>query len=226
MSEIKGFFLFLKQPNAAVQIEILSLKSFLKLVWKSLLFLIAFDVIIGLVISTPLKYFDLFPMQREIVYDFKSIIKISLLLPIIEELIFRLPLRISRTNLAISLSLILFVFLNRLNIILSISLSLLLFLFLFLPIKKEAGIFDRIKFLSYRYFLLFFYIQAIIFGFLHLTNYKLDIHYFYLFPFFVLSYIVAGCFLGYLRVKYNYGIYLCITSHIVMNSLYCLILSK
>jgi len=225
MLSLKEFILFLKQPNAEKQIEILTIKSFLILVWKSILILIAIDIIIGLLISMPLRYMELFPEQKEIDFSLNAYIKFSLLLPIIEESIFRLPLRISRNNLAISFGLILFIILNKLVIYLAISLSLSLLVALFIVIKIKP-VLNKVNSLSQRYFLLFFYIQAIIFGFLHLTNYKLDIQYFYLFPFFIIGYIVNGCFLGYLRVRYTYGIYLCITSHIVMNSLYCLLILK
>ena len=226
MLSLKEFILFLKQPNAEKQIEILTIKSFLILVWKSILILIAIDIIIGLLISMPLRYMELFPEQKEIDFSLNAYIKFSLLLPIIEESIFRLPLRISRNNLAISFSLILFIILNKLIIYLAISLSLSLLIALFIVITIKPEILNKVNSLSQRYFLLFFYIQAIIFGFLHLTNYKLDIQYFYLFPFFIIGYIVTGCFLGYLRVRYTYGIYLCIATHIAMNSLYCLLLLK
>ena len=174
----------------------------------------------------PLRYMELFPEQKEINFNLNAYIKFSLLLPIIEESIFRLPLRISRNNLAISFSLILFIILNKLNIYLAISLSMSLLITSYIVISIKPEILNKVNSLSKRYFLLFFYIQAIIFGFLHLTNYKLDIQYFYLFPFFIIGYIVTGCFLGYIRVRYSHGIYLCITAHILMNSLYCLTLIK
>ena len=226
MLSLKEFILFLKQPNAEKHIEILTIKSFLILVWKSILILIAIDIIIGLLISMPLRHMELLPEQKEITFSLYIFLKFSLLLPIVEESIFRLPLRISRSNLAIPLSLILFIFLYKLNIYLAISLSLSLLIVLFIVIKIRPEILNKVNSLSQRYFLFFFYIQAIVFGFLHLTNYKLDIQYFYLFPFFIIGYIVTGCFFGFIRVRYSYGIYLCITSHIVMNSLYCLLFLK
>jgi len=226
MLSLKGFILFLKHPNAVEEIEILTFKLFFKLVWKSILILFSIDIILGLVISTPLRYFHLFPLEKEINNSVYIILKISLILPIIEELIFRLPLRISIRNLAISLSLVLFLIINKPNLYLACFLSILLFIILLFLLKKDSEIFNSINSLSTRYFSCFFYFQALIFGFLHLTNYNLDIQYFYLFPLFAISYVVAGCFLGYIRVRYNYGIYLCLTTHIVVNSLYCLILLK
>jgi hypothetical protein len=221
---LKGFMLFLKNPNALDQIEIESYKSFFILIWKSFLILFLIDILVGLAISTPLRFLKLFPEQRGIDYNLFIILKITLFLPIIEELIFRLPLRISRRNLAISLSLILFGCLTRINLYLAISTSIALFNIIIFFIKDESIILNKLNSFTTKYFLQIFYFQALLFGLLHLTNYNLDIQYFYLFPFFVISYILTGCFLGYLRIKYNYGIYLCMTTHIVVNSLYCLVL--
>lgn len=224
MLSFKGFLLFLKNPYILDQIEIESCKAFFKLIWKSFLIILTIDIIVGLVISTPLRFFNLFPPQREINSSFLIILKISLLLPIIEELIFRLPLRISRLNMAISLSLIVFGCLSVINLYLAAALSIVPFIIIYFIIKKESLFFTKLNSLNSRYFLQIFYFQAILFGLLHLTNYKLEVQYFYLFPFFIISYILAGCFLGYLRIRYNFGIYLCITTHIVVNSIYCLVL--
>jgi hypothetical protein len=226
MIVLKDFILFLKTPNLENQIEINTISNFLKLIWKSFFIVLIIDAIVFFVISSPLKFFDLFPSQIEINYNYYTVTKISLLFPIIEELIFRLPLKISRKNLAISLSLILFVLLSKLNIYLSISLALLLFIILFFIINKDAEIFERVNALSIKYFLFIFYSQALIFGLFHLNNYKLDIQYFYLFPLFITSHIITGCFFGYLRVRFSMGIYLCIITHILINSVNCLILLK
>jgi hypothetical protein len=224
MLTLKDFVLFLKNPKTLDQIEIESSKSFIKLICKSFLILFMIDILVGLAISTPLRFLKLFPPQKGIDYTLFMILKITLFLPIIEELIFRLPLRISKSNLAISLSLILFGCLTRLNFYLAISMSIVLFTIIILSIKNESIILIKLNSFTTKYFLQIFYFQAILFGLLHLTNYRLDIQYFYLFPFFIISYILTGCFLGYLRIRYNYGIYLCMSTHIVVNSLYCFVL--
>jgi len=226
MIDLRDFISFLKNPDFGKQFEIKSISSFFKLVWKSFLILFAISIITGLGISTPLKYFNLLPPQEEINFSLFNILKISLLLPIIEELIFRLPLRISKVNIATSSSLILFLIFNKLNIYVALSSSIVLFGFLFLRIKKESNILKRIDIFFTKYFSGFFYFQALVFGFLHLTNYRLDFKYFYLFPLFVINQIFTGCFFGYIRVRYTFGIYVCIVTHIVVNSIYCFVLSK
>jgi hypothetical protein len=152
-----------------------------------------------------------------------------LMFPIIEELIFRLPLKISKINLATSFSLIIFLVLNKWyfsNIYLALSFSFVLFLLLYISISSESSFLDRLTLSFTKHFWRFFYFQALIFGFLHLTNYIVDIRYFYLFPFIVISYISKGCLFGYLRIRFTYGIYLCIASHILVNSIYCFVLSR
>lgn len=226
MIDFNDFILFLAKPYIGKQIKIRSITSFLKLVWVSILIMFAIDVFTGLTISAPLKYFNLLPSQNEILFNKYNILKISLLLPVIEELIFRLPLKISKVNLAIPLIIIIFLILYKLNIYVAITLSISLFGFLFIWIKKESDILSIGGGLFIKYFYVFFYLQALIFGFLHLTNYRVDFKFFYLFPLFVISYIFTGCFFGYIRVRYSHGIFLCIVTHIVVNSIYCFVLYK
>jgi hypothetical protein len=155
MIDFSDFISFLKNPGFGKQFEIKSISSFFKLVWISFLILLAIDIITGLGISAPLRYFNLLPSQKGINYSLFNILKISLLLPIIEELIFRLPLRISKVNIAIPLSIILFLFLYKLfklNIYVALSLSIILFVFLILRIKKESDILDRGDIFFNKYF--------------------------------------------------------------------------
>jgi hypothetical protein len=224
MIEIRNFIQFLKQPSIGDQFNIISFSSFFKIVWKSFLILVVIDIIIGLGISAPLRYFDLFPAQKDFSPTLPNILKVSLLLPLFEELIFRLPLKISKINVSTTLSIIIFLSIYKLNIYLGISFSIILFVILLSLFQKETKILINVDTFFVNYFNLFFYSQALIFGFLHLMNYELDLKLFYLFPFFVLSQILTGCFLGYLRLKYSHGIYVCIATHIIVNSIYCFLL--
>jgi hypothetical protein len=221
---IKDFVLFLKDPSPKSQIEIKSPSSFIRLVWRSFLIILFFNLIVFLLISIPLKYFNLFPSQMDLNFSFYIILKISILLPIIEELIFRLPLRISKLNLAISSTLIFFLILNKFNTYLALLISIAIFIILILFINIKPNTYKWVEDFYSKHFLYIYYFQAFIFGFLHLTNYKLDFRYFYFFPLFIISYIISGCFFGYIRLKYTNGIFLCISTHIFINSIYCLLL--
>jgi hypothetical protein len=224
MIDIRDFILFMKKPSLGTPIDIISFSLVLKVIWKSFLILFLIDIIIGILISTPLRYFDLFPSQKAFNLSLYNILKVALLLPVVEELIFRLPLKINKVNLSTSFSIVLFLSIYKLNIYLGISLSIILFGILFLLFQERSKILIKVDNFFSKYLNLFFYLQALIFGLLHLMNYDLDLKIFYLFPFYILSQILTGCFLGYLRLKYTYGIYLCIATHIVVNSIYCLLL--
>lgn len=229
MFHFRDFILFLKNPSSGIQFDIKSISSFLKLVWISFLILLGIDIITGLLIITPLRYFNLLPSRQEINLNAFNILKVTLLLPILEELIFRLPLRISKINLTISFSLIIFLVFNKWcfsNIYLALSFSVVLFLLLYIGIIEGSSFFNRLTTFFTEHFGRLFYFQAFVFGFLHLTNYTVDFRYFYLFPFFTINYIITGCLFGYLRVRFTYGIYLCIASHIVANCIYCFVLSR
>jgi hypothetical protein len=187
------------------------------------------DIIIGILIVIPLRYFNLYPSLNEFKFTSVNILKITIISPVIEELIFRLPLRISKINLAVSFSLIIFLVLYKwclFNIYLSLSCSAILFFSLYLYFRKGINLFHKLSFFLTHHFWQFFYFMALLFGILHLTNYRVDFRYFYLFPFFAINYIISGFFWGYLRVRYTYGIYLCIASHIFVNSIYCFVLSR
>jgi hypothetical protein len=220
---------FLKNPRPEEQFNINSISSFLKLAWKVFLIILLIDLITGVFIAAPLRYFNLFPSLKEFKFTTYTILKVTLVLPIIEELIFRLPLKISKINLIISFSIIIFLVLNKWfisNILISLTCSLILFLWLYVCVRKEFDFLNSLTgYLAY-HFREFFYFQTAAFGFLHLTNYILDFRYFYLFPVFALNYMISGFFWGYLRVRFISGIYLCIASHIVVNSIYYLVLSR
>jgi hypothetical protein len=229
MIVLNDFITFLKNPNIEKQFDFKSLSLFLTLVWKSFFILLASDLILGLLFCGPLIYFNLFPSLKNINHGLFNILKISLYYPVIEELIFRLPLRSSKSNFAISFSLLIsFLFIKRLisNVYLVLSFALILyFLFSSFILADSSFLIKLTSFFSLK-FRVIFHLQALLFGFLHLTNYNLEIKYFYLFPLFIINYIFSGYYLGYLRVRYKNGIYLCIASHVFINSIYCLLLLR
>lgn len=94
--------------------------------------------------------------------------------PFIEELIFRLFLRLKRNYF--------FQFL----------------IYIFPNLKYKI-----LEFWVKKY-LYVFYFSVIKFAFVHITNYEIEISKFYLFPVLVLPQFFAGIFLGYLSVKYNF----------------------
>jgi hypothetical protein len=227
MLNLKEVILFLKNPELNTLIEIKCLPSYLKLIWKSFYFIIILDLITGVFITLPLNYFNLLPSLKGIEFDTFNTLKVVLILPIIEESIFRLPLRFSKLGFAFAISLVIYLFLRGLNFInfyIALSSSIVLFLFLTFYIQGWGSFPNLIDAFFRVHFRRIFYLQAILFGALHLSNYNLDIKYFYLFPLIVINYVIVGCFWGYIRVRYSNGTFLCIASHILVNGTYFLVL--
>lgn len=185
------------------------------------------DIILGILIVIPLRYLNLYPSLFE--FEFTPIItfKVIILFPIIEELIFRLPLRISKINILTSFCLIIFLNLNKWcisNMLLAFLCCSILFFALHFWTRKDLSFLNKLTSYLSHHFRGFFYFLALTFGFLHLTNYNIDLRYFYLLPLIALSYIITGCILGYLCVRFKNGIFLCITSHILVNLIYYLLM--
>jgi hypothetical protein len=226
MSEIKNLIHFFKRPNYETQIEIKSFPLFIKLILKSYLILVLIDIVVGLAVILPLKHYNLFPSQTDMKFDSITILKGILILPVIEELIFRLPLRFSRLNVALAFSMIIFLIFNKLFFYVALSVSAALFIINYLFLKKDSLVFRFVEDQIKRHFIFLFYLQGLIFGFLHLSNYNLDSSRFYLFPLFIMSFILSGFYFGYLRVRYNYGVFVCAGVHILNNCIYCLVFYK
>jgi len=227
MVSINDFILFLKNPELKTINEIKGIPDFFKLVWKSFFILILLDLVTGIIITLPLRYFNLLPSLKELRFDTFNILKVTLLLPIIEESIFRLPLRISKINFALSFSLIIFILikgLNIMNVFIALSSSIILFLFLPYFIQRWTALNTTLVHIFTVHFRNIFYLQAVLFGSLHLANFNIEFKYFYIFPLIVINYVLTGCFLGYIRVRFSNGIFLCIASHIFLNSIYYMVL--
>jgi len=223
MIDRKDLISFLKNPSTENRIVIGSTVSFIKLIWISFLYLIIGSFIIALFITTPLSYLNLLPASKEYSPSFYNVLMTAMIVPIAEELIFRLPLIISKRNVSISLCVLIFFLLKQINIYLAFSASFLIALCLFFLFKSD---FRKLKLLGSQlnnHYILFFYFQAIIFGALHISNYNLNFQYFYIFPFLILQYFFIGLIFGYVRVRFKNGIYVCIICHTMLNSIYCIL---
>lgn len=125
--------------------------------------------------------------------------------PIFEELIFRLPLKVKRINIFISISLFYsFLYYNfeKLfsldEILKALGFIIVLYLLIFEVLKDSFY-----ELLAGRYYKPYFYFIAIAFGLLHTTNFIADVPK-QLMPFsflFALNQVISGVFLGYTRIK-------------------------
>ncbi len=134
--------------------------------------------------------------------------------PIVEELFFRLLLIVNKRNLLLFslMSLLLSIYsLFKVHYYQSIVLFI-LSTFAVILSAKDAGF----KKMATRYYPIYFYAIAIIFGLGHFTNYNGITGFLYLWiPLLVLPQIIMGLYLGYIRV--NYGIIYSILFHMIIN---------
>ena len=173
---VKDFFEFFKNPQENFT-EILSTKQ----KWKILFSILLLDFILVIFASGILSFIDssLFQLESDPIEDVFSnkgalsiILMAAVVVPFIEELIFRFPLKYERN---------------------------LVFHFFDFLTKNKAKTF------WFKYFRLFFYLFALAFGLMHLTNYSNTNTLFYILaPLIVLPQIIAGITLGYVRLKLGF----------------------
>ena len=154
-------------------------------------------------------------------------ILLVIFVPIIEEILFRLWQNYNKRNIIISLTLILLLpLINLLKvkhfsttyfIILGI---ILISLFIFCLFWR--GYTDQSVRISIKYKKLLFYVSAVSFGLLHITNFApINYSIILIYPIFVLPQIIMGFTIGYTRIKYGflYGLLL----HCMINIIFAII---
>lgn len=139
--------------------------------------------------------------------------------PFLEELIFRLPLNLNISNIAISISIIVYRCLSKhmftfdphsLVSYLNILIALLVF-FIIKRIFSHLSL-DKIK---SKYFAGYFYLSAIIFGLMHIFNYPIHYSIIFVYIIFILPQITLGLFVGNIRMRHGFiwGFFL----HVLIN---------
>lgn len=140
--------------------------------------------------------------------------------PLIEEVIFRFPLKFRRGSIALFLVLIvalcvqLFQFLGMAfseAIFIGLMLMVLIGLYLYFRLQKESALTEFTS-KNYGYF---FYAAALLFALAHIFNYELEANQYWMTPILVLPQMLLGLMLGYVRVKY--GLWASILAHAMNN---------
>jgi hypothetical protein len=214
---IKSFFL---NPVSEVPIN----SSFTSKVRELLIVFIIFFFISGL-FNSFIKVLDIL-IQNETGFSFIKIIKVQqeigtkrlplffilFLGPLMEECIFRLPLKISKLNVSLALSLASLYFIgdkivdfNILSFYTLIKIIPILFIIYFVYLSKK-NLIPVLKKLLDKYYTLYFYSLAIVFGLVHIFNfYKVvPINLLIFSPLFTMSLILLGVFLNYIRIKIGF----------------------
>jgi len=169
-----------------------------------------------------LSIFDLIPeMPKRTVADAYKLIVMG---PILEELIFRLPLRNFFRNVFLSVALLIYAFSKSyLGIPIAIFVALAFAALPYVPglINKYENVVD--SFIE-KYYPYFFYLVALVFGFIHMGNLiNPTLGHYLVSPIIVQYQILLGLLVGFIRVKYKWGILYAIIIHSFFNAIPVLI---
>ena len=175
-----------------------------------LIFLIAFLInFIDLIIFqiSEFSFFKEFKKLRDLNSNKLPVFFILFLGPFMEEIIFRLPLKLKKINIVLSLSFLSIYFIgdkivdiNIYSFYTWIKIVPIFFISIFFYICVKDSLMEAI---NKKYFKTFFYLFTISFGLIHIVNfYKIvPSNLVYLTPIFVLPQIVLSFFIAYIRMK-------------------------
>jgi hypothetical protein len=223
---IREFISFIKRPVQSEPV-VLTIKQSIKLIIKGIIIYILFTVVyvifIALLSLVGVKLPEL-PTAK-----MADINRYVILAPLAEELLFRLPLRNFYKHIFVVFGYFIFVILKRwVNYPVAVTLG---FASLFLPYVPIAfnKIETKVNNLVQQNYGYTFYLFAIAFGIVHLTNisefsyqsWKSNLIY-------IINPFVVGVFFAFVRVKYKNGIFYSIILHALTNLLHFLpsLLSK
>lgn len=166
-------------------------------------------------------FFDLGPIKSALIEKPLDILAVAIIMPILEESIFRLPLKFKPCYFIISLSLFIYCILPisygyyKSLIIASIA-GIITSITIYSNKNKSQAIFSYIY---HSKFHIIFYFYTLFFGFMHIANYpNLGFIHILLSPLIILPQLILGAIIGYVRVKYNHGFIMAIIIHILCNT--------
>jgi hypothetical protein len=195
---------------------------------KHTLFFYVFSLILSVFFVLLIKFF--FNLNNVGISQIKeewSLLKLlfigSLILPILEEIVFRLPLKFKPINISISFFFLIYAFISKVffnvgyltinfNVIIIMFFSLFFGFLIYFFMLKNFDYFNTFWNKNFRWI---YYFSVFSFGLLHIGNFQIDKLSFIILPLLVLPQLTSGFIAGYLRIKYGF-IYCCFF-HIVNN---------
>jgi len=211
---------FLKNPRQDIRSE-QELPEQLKEIF--LIFICTFIIVIVVVAPLMFSLLDMENIPNKLQELSENISELQFFLlgviaaPLLEELVFRFPLKYRKGILLILLaflSILLFFLANKfLNQQYAVILALLLFVpYALLLITQASPISEQgLK----KLFPFVFYLTAAMFGFAHVSNYALDPSLWYMTPVLVMPQLLLGMILGFVRLRY--GLWASILMHAMNN---------
>lgn len=213
LSLVLNFFLFLKNPAIVERENIYKNKVIIFLLCFIFMFFLIVIVSIG---SKIIFYVVDFELTKQITeYQKNKLFKyglwenVSYILifgPVIEEIIFRLPLKVKKNNIAVSVTFaIMILFFGGLFSISIYSVKTyvkfigLFFCLVTLYLTKQ----DFIDKLRPQFYSVYFYLFAVLFATIHIGNFEkaVPLEYLWFVPLLILPQFIMGIFFGYIRLK-------------------------
>jgi len=203
------FFSYLKKPVYIEEYKKLKFLEFLSYIFIYTLAIIPIGFILFLVSN------GIGLENRQSTLSFQEKIFYGILFaPIVEEILFRLILRFNKKNLLIFItsSFALFIiFLIKKELV-----KILVFSSLTIAFSLCTIYFKTCKDFLIKYFHIWFYITAGLFGVLHIYNYMgINISNLFLSPLFAIPQFILGILLGFIRI--NNGFFYAVLFHLLMN---------
>ena len=230
MNSLRNYWDFLLQPN----LEQNTFRFRIKL-WNFLVVLgldvVIVAILLGVIYSV--KYFgwldiNLYnePDVPNMIMFVSWVLSVTLVIPLIEEFVFRLHLRPTKVNLGISVvAIIIYPIVNffpkNCSAALMTIIGALVVLLLVLYFAFSGRINRMIEEQWHKNYLIVFCITALVFGGVHILNYKLTLSLLIFSPLVVAPQLFLGVNIGYLRVRYGFGWGLLL--HIVHNIVFAVI---
>ena len=218
--------MFLRYP-VLLRPDVLSLKGAMSLLVKSIGLYVLFTLLYLGLMAILSFFFNL--KISEFGSKTTNWYKYIILAPVIEELIFRLPLRNFFKNIFVAFGLLIYVFAKSyLSFGLAISASVVVMSLPYITIFiGELEL--KVNSFVYHHYGFLFYFFAFSFGLLHLTNAGPFTSDMYLSAFiYVINPLLIGFYFAFIRIKFKYGIIYSIIIHTLTNFLHFLpsLLSK
>lgn len=217
-NHFSSFFRYVKSPTLIEDKQELTIFQTLKFILVSYILLMLANVFIALPVFVLLDSFDLTPQYSQVL---PHILIVAFIVPIMEELTFRLPIVFRRETVLISIVLFLFIISRSIlknylyaSLIAGAALAILALIFYYKPFGIK-GKFDRFERKHFRFI---FYFYALLFGLLHITNFTFSSPWQVLVsPLIVIPQLIYGFVFGYMRATYKWGLVIAIGTHILIN---------
>lgn len=215
---LRDFYSFLTHPRINDLPISLNLNESILLITKMILLYFGLVILTSLMFMPILKLLNLFPEKSFRLSQIPLSFKLIFFVPVIEEVIFRLPLKFSKQNLFLSLAALHFtLFYHTYSLFVLIIISLTIALIPYMRMIPET-FYSRLGLIWKNYFPFVYYGLAISFGLVHLSNFQnLRIAHYLVFPLIVSNQIIMGLIFGYVRVTFRNGFIFSVLLHFLIN---------